>query len=78
MKVYLLSTYEEHGAKDVVGTTDPSKLPEMLKTFGPNFGGMEYELRQLESALKDGLADRDGWDLSDGWGGVMLHVIELQ
>lgn len=73
MKVYILSTYQEHGAEDVTATLDPSKLEGLL--HGYPYEVKESELDRLRTVVA---ADEigDHW-LSAGWGGFTLHIIEL-
>lgn len=77
MKVYILSDYEEHGAENVEATTEPEKLPSMLATF---FGGKALTEREALSNLerKGYPINPDGHNLSNGWGGIMLHIVELK
>ena len=76
MKVYILSDYEEDGAEHVSATLDKEKLPEMLDKLGY---GKRPEAKEKLAALleKDELLTRHGKDLESGWGGSMLHIVEL-
>ncbi len=75
IRVYLLSTYEEYGSTGVIGTTNPEKLHDMLDTFS-FCSPSEHE--NLDKVLGSGKCSGDGFDLSPGWGGVQLHVIDIQ
>ena len=89
MRVYLLSTYGEHGAEDVRATLDPSYLPVMLEKY---FSDAEWakhpERRDAASKeaheglrrglLEDGEPSSEGRNLQDGWGGIQLHIIEVE
>ena len=83
VKVYILSTYQEHGAEQVKATLDPSKLPDMIRTFKNEHGpwkGEPWPVEEVElKRLADAIAkDEPGeYGLSDGWGGYQLHIVEL-
>lgn len=80
MRVYLLSTYEEHGADNVMATLDPAELPAMLRRIGNHFAAqvLDGSLGTLTDVLARGELITDGVDLTGGWGGVQLHIVELQ
>lgn len=88
--VYLLSDHDEHGSENVVATLDRGRLLELLvkgwpwadKTEGRNLPeNVKNEsdiLREYLAANTDAdLADGAPRNLSYGWGGVQLHVVEL-
>lgn len=83
MKVYILSTYEEHGAEDVKATLDRDRVPALLLSYSPysRWGEAPFdvdfskELERLKELLSE---DAPGeYELSVGWGGWMLHIVEL-
>ena len=75
MKVYILSTHEEHGAEDVRATLDTLKLYEMLNDFAPT----SEERAKLAELVKANILNPDfGSSLGNGWGGVQLHIVELE
>ena len=91
--VYLLSTYDEHGAEQVHATLDPSKLPGMLRTLLNAIGNVPastgwddtYESEAITTLdmMLGGLKAhnspiREAIDLHpSGWGGIQLHVVPL-
>ena len=79
MKVYILSTYQEDGAEDVQATLDKSKITQLLKNLSVKYDGpMDFEEEKLKVVLENDQSNQLGHKLSDGWGGVMLHIIELE
>lgn len=87
MRVYLLSVYEENGAEDVTGTTDPEKLPELLRRyFVPDefehvmeccgLNHWDYGLERLAKAKAEGFSEGK-YSLGRHWGGPQLHVVDL-
>lgn len=75
MRVYLLSVYGEYGSHDMVGTPDPERLPGMLNAFWPAW--VDAALPGLQAALKFPTPGQP-YDLLNGWGGVQLHVVDLE
>ena len=80
--VYIMNTYEEHGPDDMYATLDPSNLPAMLEEYGlPNSDGPGRELMKERRALARFMSGNPLEDirggLSDGWGGIQVHMIEL-
>lgn len=74
--VYLLSDYEEHGATNVCATMDREQLAKLLARWAnPVAQGM---LAVLLKETDEALAQRDGINLTHGWGGPMLHVVPLE
>jgi hypothetical protein len=73
MKVYILSTHEEHGAEQVQATLDPSKLDSMMKAYNADAD----ELAKLKDVLEKNELTPDGHGLSKAWGGIQLHIVEL-
>jgi hypothetical protein len=77
MRIYLLSDYEEHGATNVVGTTNPAKLADVLREHWPS---SDAEVEQLANALAENTVGK--WDLSSmartGWGGIQLHILDIE
>ena len=87
--VYILSDYGEHGAQNVVATLDRSNLVELLKrnwpepvkwdgTERPGHGADDISgLEELLEASDEDLRAADGANLTEGWGGIQLHVVLL-
>jgi hypothetical protein len=87
MIIYILSTYEEHGAENVKATRERSRLHELLDSYA-DYGIPPESHRFLDDLLFE--YDRDpssfyqkdtggeGKNLEEGWGGLMLHIVELQ
>ena len=81
--VYLLSTYGEHGAEAVHATLDRAKLPAALADLiGSHFrytdpSEWQSDLQKLLVQDDEELAAHDGDNLSEGWGGIQLHVVDL-
>jgi hypothetical protein len=76
--VYLLSTYDEHGSEEVQATLDRSTVRAMLRVGFPYTG--EHESASLAEAMSEqdsALAERSPVNLSDGWGGIQLHVVRI-
>ena len=87
MRVYILSVYEEHGAEEVVATLDKSHVEIMMdkyfstcgldETDGPKLGEFRATPREtLRRVLKEDTTGK--FNLQDGWGGIQLHVVELE
>ncbi len=76
MKVYLLSDYNEHGSENVVGTMDKNKVVELLQTKFPFWAQDDAE--ELKKLLEEDVPSTMPYTLGKGWGGVQLHIIELQ
>jgi hypothetical protein len=80
--VYIISTYDEYGAENVVATLDKSRVPLMLEENWPSEGPQKSEdlaclVKILLKPDVELLARRDGYNLSKGWGGFQLHVVKL-
>ena len=76
MKAYILSDYNEHGAENVVATLDKTKVMELMKS---NFQWVNQEdIDKLEYYLEIDKPSKDANNLAVGWGGIQLHIIELQ
>ena len=78
MKVYIISTYEEHSAENCRATLDKSKVMELLTTHpeydeSRGYGETVKLAKLLEADTPDGMVG-----LTDGWGGFTLHIIELE
>lgn len=77
--VYILSTYDEHGAENVVASLSESGIFALAEQHFPKAFG-EYERRELEAMLQEtdgALRLMGGINLSEDWGGLMLHVVLL-
>jgi hypothetical protein len=76
-RVYILSLHEEHGAEDVRATLDPSKLADMAKASP--YSANDEELKAIADIVAEGKVHaRSGGPVSNGWGGIQLHVVDLQ
>jgi hypothetical protein len=77
MLVYILSDYDEYGAENVKATLDPARLPALIDAWNwaPEF--KEPAKEKLAELLGRLAPSPDGHNLLHGWGGVMLHVVEL-
>lgn len=76
MKVYLLSDYEENGSTNMVGTNDKDKVMDLMKScFAWAYDEDSEELKKL---LEEDKPSCSPYTLGKGWGGVQLHIIELQ
>lgn len=74
--VYILSTYEENGAENVVATLDREMVVQLAeKHFGYSDMGQLHGL--LSRSDEDLSEDRSGHDFGKNWGGPMLHVVVL-
>ena len=85
--VYVLSSYGEYGAENAVATLDKSLLLGLLrKHFSDTYTDIHQEYAALEKLLllhdEAYLAAKtqsdQSIDLSQGWGGIQLHVIALE
>ena len=84
MKVYILSTYEEHGAERVQATLDKAKLSEMLELYTiedtssstDTCTEITTEKKRLQEILNT-TEEAGSYDLSEGWGGIKLDIAEL-
>lgn len=78
--IYILSTYEEHGAEDIQATCDPKYLFEMLETYCSPADDyrradvLSYEKQKLKDLIND--LRPGNHDLSKYWGGVQLHIVD--
>lgn len=79
--VYMLYEYGEDGPENLVATTSRAELPTLLQTFNVDGFFKTLDVNPVES-MRDALAmdDKDIgiYRLTDGWGGVTLHVAEDQ
>jgi hypothetical protein len=75
--IYIICDYAEHGAEGVHATTDKAKAPAMLDAFiaarWSKTTNMDKERGELAVALENGVGS---FNLSDGWGGIVLEVCE--
>ena len=80
--VFILSTYGEHGAEDVVATLDRRNLISMVDVNWPDTNPewnaeaktkLAAYLEKPDAALASGI----GMRCHVGWGGTQLHVVEL-
>lgn len=86
--VYMLSFYDEYGAEDVHVTLDRQRLPAMATTVLACADGRRNDpayLAEVQGRLSELLAEfdkcgkilRSGRNLTDGWGGMQLHIVPL-
>lgn len=82
MRVYILSDYEEHGAENVRATIDKNKVVELFENLVSKWEDVNYATKcraKLNQLLENNiLTTQCGKDLGDGWGGLQLHIIELE
>jgi hypothetical protein len=80
-RVFILSTYEEHGAFGVVATLDQSKVVPLIRERFPDFEPQEIEeaVANATELLGNPLPDKSLLmaNLNKKWGGIQLHVVEL-
>lgn len=81
MKVYILSTFQEDGAEEVKATLYKSHVIDMFKSYNmdPNskFLARDDEVVEIEKLLEIDKPNPSGYSIGKGWGGYMLHIIEL-
>lgn len=91
-KVYMLSTYGEDGAENVRATLDRDNLIGMIN--GWDMGKSRWpadDLAKWKAEAVEGLAkalaaldanptqgSAEGTNLQSGWGGMQIHVVELE
>lgn len=86
--VYILSTCDEDGTENVRATMDKSRLAGMLEALQKELLNGKapdehetvsclQEKEQLMNVLARNVPGRDGYDLSERWGGIELHIIPL-
>ena len=78
MKVYILSTYDEYGAEDVRATLDKSKVEALLQSHPRLSALTDYPIKKLRALLEVDCCDVKGTDITEGWGGFKLHIVELE
>lgn len=80
-RVFILSTYEEHGAFGVVATLDQNKIVPLIRERFTDFPAeaIEEAANNATKILAQPLPDKPLLmaDLNKGWGGIQLHVVEL-
>lgn len=76
-RVYIISIYEEDGAEGVRATLDKTKVESLLVTH-PILGKDQCaeEITHLRDFLEKDVPGK--FDLSRGWGGFQLHIVELE
>lgn len=80
--VYLLSSYGEYGAENMVATLDKTKVLAMLEakfpaTANPDLADDQAKIVELLSRPDEELEAKDGYNLTEDWGGIQLHVVRL-
>ena len=77
MRIYLLYDYDEDGPDSMFATTDYEKLPALLVQLG-------YTDSETLGTLHGALADirreifRGPYGLTRGWGGAVLHMLDVE
>lgn len=82
MLVYILSTYDEHGAEEVIATLDRTKLVSMIDKFSNLYSEWYEKNKELLTKLleqpDDDLMRPNGLDIDESvWSGLQLHIVEL-
>ena len=82
MKIYLFNTYQEDGPENIKATSYWPNVWKILASYGSDKHKVDYETGFLRAVCnqcwgEDGGLPVESWDLSDGWGGIQFHVIEL-
>jgi hypothetical protein len=90
-KVYMLSTYGEYGAENVRATLDRGKLVGMIQSW--DMGQSKWQAAELEAWKTEAIAGlgkalerfdanptmgSEGQNIHSGWGGMQVHVVELE
>lgn len=70
--LYVLSHYAESGAEHMSATLNPQAVPAMLDVY-PKVS--DSDRATLARLLIENCPGQ--YDLSDGWGGYQLHIVEL-
>lgn len=82
MYVYLLSTYDEHGSDGMIGLSSRDMLLEALRSYETiHHDDIPEAEGKLLDVMKEGdaiLVERSPINLQSGWGGVQLHVVEIE
>lgn len=74
MKVYILSTYDEHGAENVKASLDKEKMIAHIKGTDMTVDEMQVAMNAI---TEDEIISTNGLNLGSGWGGYQLHIVEL-
>ena len=79
-KIYILSTYDEYGAENVKATTNKDNVMMLAELVISESDIRELNLNEkarLGVILRlDDLTSKDGENISEGWGGLMIHIVE--
>ncbi|HVI55469.1 MAG TPA: hypothetical protein VM621_10500 [Luteibacter sp.] len=82
-RIYILSNYDEYGAEDVKATTNRDAVMDMLRSYvGEKVPGYSHPYPEFNygepEALLALLASEDPgkYNLSEGWGGFQLHIVD--
>jgi hypothetical protein len=79
-RVFILTTYEEHGAFGVVATLDQDKIIPLIRERFTDLEPQEIEeavsnaTYLLSKPLPETAVQAD---LNKKWGGIQLHIVEL-
>jgi hypothetical protein len=82
MKLYMLNTYGEYGPTDIKITNDWPNVWRLIDSYGTEKRSRDYEKGKLAGIMEDwdrGQCESPtgSWELSEGWGGVQFHIVEL-
>jgi hypothetical protein len=77
-RVYILSVHDEYGAENVSATLDPSRLPRMASRYTKSDAELAVLVAKIEAVVAGGAVHSSmGESLQLGWGGLQLHVVDL-
>ena len=76
MLVYILSTYEEHGAENITATTNWAKVPNLVLGYSKEIC---IDVHTIADNLRTNPAPvvPGSINLTPGWGGLRLDAVEL-
>jgi hypothetical protein len=75
MRIYILSTYEEHGAEDVKATSNPALVDGIITSYDAFKSDVSYERQRAADAIRGD--ELGSFDLSPGWGGMRLDIVDM-
>jgi hypothetical protein len=83
MKVYILNTHEEHGPYHIVATLDRDRIISLIQEKFTDIFPDEVIKEAVNNATELlRVADPDGTGYMSGlnkrWGGIQLHVVDLE
>ena len=81
MRVYILSTYDETGTKTTRASTSVEGADTALAILAEHHQYSSHDLEEMRRQLWDALKSREtfpnGIDLTEAYGGIQLHIVEL-